>query len=69
VYGSAVLTDGAVAMFALNRVTQPEKPAMVGAEADNVRKLVEGRWGRAHLDSYRSGLRQQAKIKVYKDQL
>jgi len=68
-YGSAVLADGGVAVFALKRVTEPEKPATMGAEADALRKLVEARRGREYLDSYRSGLRQQAKIKVYKDQL
>ena len=69
VYGSAVLADGAVAVFALKRVTEPEKPATAGTEADALRKLMEARRGREYLDSYRSGLRQQAKIKVYKDQL
>jgi peptidyl-prolyl cis-trans isomerase D len=69
VYGNAVLADGAVAVFALKRVTVPEKPVAVGTEADALRKLVESRRGREYLDSYRNGLRQQAKIKVYKDQL
>jgi peptidyl-prolyl cis-trans isomerase D len=69
VFGSAVLVDGALAVFALRRVTEPEKPAIVGAEADAVRKQIEARRGREYLDSYRSGLRQQAKIKVYKNQL
>jgi len=69
VYGSAVQTDGAVAVFALKRVAEPEKPSTVGAEADALRKMVETRRGLEYLDSYRSGLRQQAKIKVYKDQL
>ncbi len=68
-YGSAVLADGGVAVFALKRVTQPENPATTGAEADALRKQIEARRGREYLDSYRSGLRQQAKIKVYKDQL
>lgn len=68
-YGSAVLADGGVAVFALRRVTQPENPATTGAEADALRKQIEARRGREYLDSYRSGLRQQAKIKVYKDQL
>jgi peptidyl-prolyl cis-trans isomerase D len=68
-YGSAVLADGAVAVFALKRVTEPEKPAMTGAEADALRKLLEARRGREYLDSYRSGLRQQAEIRIYKDQL
>lgn len=67
-YGSAVQADGTVAVFALMRVMEPEKPAM-GAEADAMRKLLEARRGREYLDSYRSGLRQQAKIKIYKDQL
>jgi len=68
-YGSAVQADGAVAVFALKRVTEPEKPAAVGAEADALRKLLEARRGREYLDSYRHGLRQQAKIKIYMDQL
>lgn len=68
-YGSTVLVDGAVAVFALMRVTEPERPAVKGAEADALRKLLVARRGREYLDSYRSGLRQQAKIKVYKDQL
>lgn len=69
VYGSAVLADGAVAVFALKRVMEPEKPATLGAEADALRKQLEIRRGREYLDSYRSGLRQEAKVKVYKDQL
>ena len=68
-YGSAVLADSAVAVFAFKRVTEPERPVMTGAEADALRKLVEARRGREYLDSYRSGLREQAKIKIYKDQL
>jgi len=69
VFGSAVLADGALAVFALKRVTEPEKPATVGADADALRKQMDARRGREYLDSYRSGLRQQAKIKVYKNQL
>jgi peptidyl-prolyl cis-trans isomerase D len=69
VYGSAVLGDGAVAVFAVKHVTEPEKPATVGAEADALHKQVETRRGREYLESYLGGLRQQAKIKVYKDQL
>jgi peptidyl-prolyl cis-trans isomerase D len=69
VYGSAVQADGAVAVFALKRVTEPEKPVTAGADADALRKLVDERRGREYLESYRSGLRQQAKIKVYKGQL
>jgi peptidyl-prolyl cis-trans isomerase D len=69
VYGSAVRTDGGVAVFAVMRVIELEKLASVGAEADAIRKQVEARRGREYLDSYRSGLRQQAKIKIYKDQL
>jgi peptidyl-prolyl cis-trans isomerase D len=69
VYGSAVQADGAVAVFALKRVTEPEKLAMAGPEAEALRRQLEQRRGRDYLDSYRSGLRQQAKIKIYKDQL
>jgi peptidyl-prolyl cis-trans isomerase D len=69
VYGSAVLGDGAIAVFAVKHVTEPEKPVTVGAEADALRKQVEARRGREYLESYLGGLRQQAKIKVYKDQL
>ena len=68
-YGNAVQADGTVAVFALKRVIEPEKPAMVGAEAEAMRRLLEARHGQEYLSSYRSGLRQHAKIKIYKDQL
>lgn len=68
-FDSAALMDGSVAVFSLKRVVEPEKPVMTSAEADALRKQLEARRGREYLESYRSGLRQQAKIKIYKDQL
>lgn len=69
VFGETVLADGTVAVFALKRVIQPAKPDSKDAEAENLRKALEARRGREFLESYRAGLRQGAKIKVYKDQL
>ena len=68
-YGNVVQADGTVAVFALKRVIEPDKPAIAGAEAETLRRLLEARRGQEYLNSYRSGLRQQAKIKIYKDQL
>jgi len=68
-YGNAAQADGTVALFALKRVIEPEKPAMAGAEVESLRRLLEARRGEEYLNSYRSGLRQQAKVKIYKDQL
>ena len=69
VYGNAVQADGAVAVFSLKQVIESGKPAMTGAEAESVRRLLESRRGQEYLNNYRNGLRQQAKIKIYKDQL
>ena len=69
VFGNTILADGSVAIFALKRVIEPAKPDNKGAEAENLRKAIEKRRGQELLESYRSGLRQQAKIRVYKDQL
>jgi peptidyl-prolyl cis-trans isomerase D len=68
-YGTAILADGSVAVFALKRIVVPEKVADLGPEAATVRRLLEARRGQEYFDSYRAGLRQQAKIKIYKDQL
>lgn len=68
-YGSAVLADGSLAVFALKRVIEPEKVKLDGPEADSVRRLLEARRGRELLESYRADLRARAKIKIYKDQL
>lgn len=69
VYGSAILANGTVAVFALKRVVTAEKVADEGPEAAAARRLLEARRGQEYFDSYRTGLRQQAKIKIYKDQL
>lgn len=69
IYGSAILADGSVAVFALQRVVAPEKVTGEGPEAAAVRRLLETRRGQEYFDSDRAGLRQQAKIKIYKDQL
>ena len=68
-FGITALVDGAVALFVLSRVIEPAKPDLAGPETDALRKALEARRGREFLDSYRSGLRQQAKIKTYKDQM
>ena len=68
-FGITALADGAVALFVLSRVIEPAKPDLAGPETDALRKALEARRGREFLDSYRSGLRQQAKIKTYKDQM
>lgn len=69
IFGTTTLADGTVALFALKRVIEPAKLDSKDPEAQNLRKLLEARRGREFLESYRTGLRQQAKIKVYKDQL
>ena len=61
--------DGSVALFALSRVIEPSKSEFVGTEADALRKTLEARRGREFLESYRRGLREQATIKTYKDQM
>lgn len=68
-YGSAVLADGSLGVFALKRIVEPEKVKLDGPEADSVRRTLEARRGRELLESYRADLRARAKIKIYKDQL
>jgi len=69
VHGKAALADGSYAVFELKRVIEPESVKADAAEAAAVRRALEARRGREYYENYRSGLRQQAKIKVYKDQL
>jgi peptidyl-prolyl cis-trans isomerase D len=69
VYGSAYLADGSVAVIALRRVLEPDKVAAAGPDAAAVQRALEARRGREYFDSHRAGLREQARIKVYKDQL
>ena len=68
-YGSASLADGSLAIFGIKRVVEPEKVKLDGPEANAMRRLLEARRGREQFDSYRTGLRAGAKIKIYKDQL
>jgi len=68
-YGSAMLTDGSFAVFALKRVVEPSVVKLDGPEADSVRRTLEARRGRELLESHRADLRARAKIKIYKDQL
>ena len=69
VFGFTPLAEGAVAVFALKRVSEPANLDITGAEVATVRTALEARRGREYLDSYRNGLRERAKIKIYKDQL
>ena len=69
VFGTAALAEGTVALFSLSRVIEPVKTEFAGSEADALRKVLEARRGKEFLDSYRASLRQQAKIKIYKDQM
>jgi len=68
-YGTAILADGSVAIFAVKRVVEPEKVASAGPDVAAVRRLLEERRGQEYFDSDRAGLREQAKTKIYKEQL
>ena len=69
VYGLASLTDGARAVFVVRKVKEPAAVAMNSPEAAAARRVLESRRGREHYEGYRAALRQQATIKIYKDQL
>lgn len=69
VSGNAVLADGSQAIFLLRRVVEPGMSPSGGAEGLAVRRALETRRGRDYFENYRSGLRDEARIKVYKDQL
>jgi peptidyl-prolyl cis-trans isomerase D len=69
VHGKAALADGSYAVFELKRVIEPESIKPDAAQVTAVRRALEARRGREYYDNYRAGLRQQAKVKVYKDQL
>jgi len=68
VHGSTPLAGGSYAVFELKAVIEPDKANADVAEAANARRALETRRGRDYYDSYRTSLRQQAKIKLYKDQ-
>jgi len=67
--GSADLADGAVAVFAVTRVLEPEKVDIKSAEAATIRRTLEAHRGQEYYNDYRASLRQRAKINIYKDQL
>ena len=69
VYGSARLADGSRAVFALRQVIEAGQMATSGADAAAVRRAIENRRGAGHFEAYRAGLRGDADIEVYKDQL
>jgi len=69
VFGSTPLADGSYAIFELNNVIEPDKVKTDTAEAAAVRRALNARRGSEYYDNYRAGLRQEAKIKRYKDQL
>lgn len=69
VYGSAHLADGSRAVFVLRQVIEAEQVATSGADAAAVRRAIENRRGAGHYEAYRTGLRGDADIEIYKDQL
>lgn len=69
VYGGARLADGGRALFALERVIEPQRVALDGPQAAGLRRALENRHGSGHFEAYRAGLRAAARIKVFRDQL
>jgi peptidyl-prolyl cis-trans isomerase D len=69
VFGSARLADGRRALFALREVIEPTAVATGAAEAAAVRRAIENRRGAGHYDAYRAGLRADADIEIFRDQL
>jgi len=67
--GAVAMGDGGVAIFAVHRVIEPDKVVADSAEVQALRRMLESHRGRDYFGNYRAGLRQQAKVKVYKDQL
>jgi len=68
-YGSAILADGGVAVFALQRIIEPGQTTASAADAEAMRRVLDTRRGAEYYDDYRAGLRSGAKLKIYKDQL
>jgi peptidyl-prolyl cis-trans isomerase D len=69
VTGMAVQTDGGMALFAFKRVIEPDQIDTAGTDAQALRRSLESRRGREQFGSYRAGLREQASVKTYQDQL
>lgn len=68
-YGSAILSDGSLALFELKRVVEPSKTAASATGTETTRQALEARRGAEYYDDFRAGLRSKAKLKIYKDQL
>jgi len=68
-YATATTSDGRIALIMLTRVIDPENVSAAGSEAANIRRSLEARRGRDYFEYYRASLRDQASIKIYKDQL
>jgi peptidyl-prolyl cis-trans isomerase D len=65
----ADLGSGGYALVALVRVNDPDPAKADAATRDKARRLLSERRGAGYYAAYRAGLKQQAKIKVYPDQL
>ncbi len=69
VHGSTPLAGAGYAVFELKAVIEPDKATADAADTTGIRRALEARRGRDYYDSYRAGLRERAKVKLYKDQL
>jgi len=56
-------------VFEFKAVIEPDKATADAADTTGIRRALEARRGRDYYDSYRAGLRERAKVKLYKDQL
>jgi len=68
-YATTSTQDGGLALIKLERTIEPDTVSLTGNEARQLRALLDARRGREYLDYYRTNLRSQANIKIYKDQL
>ncbi len=68
-YDAAASSDGSMALIMLKRVVEPDTVSVSGNEAGNIRRSLEARRGRDYFEYYRANLRNQASVKIYKDQL
>jgi len=67
--GRAAMSDGGQAVFQVRRIIEPEIGKLDTAEAKAIRAALVSRRGVEYFDDYRAGLRMEARIKRYKDQL
>ena len=68
-YQLAAMADGSAALIMLKRVVEPDSVSVSGNEAASLRRSLEARRGRDYFEYYRANLRNQASVKIYKDQL